>query len=167
MMNPNNLARMPINQNNNNNLSNNEILMNLINQNNQMVTNIGMNNEMIKNMLNNMKNTMEKKLLNIDFFPCDDRVNKMNVLFKGVDGSIINVIAPIDVRIKELFKIFYIKYQISAAINERQIKKIKDFLFIYRGSVISLDDKRSVVDLGFTEGVNDVVFKLKNELIGG
>ena len=66
MMNPNNFASMPINQNNNNNLNNlnnlnnNGMIMNLVNQNIQMTHNIGMNNEMIKNILYNMKNEMEK-----------------------------------------------------------------------------------------------------------
>jgi hypothetical protein len=129
MMNPNNFASMPINQNNNNNLNNNEMLMNLVNHNIQMTHNIGMNNEVIKNMLLNMKNEMEKKLLNIDFFPGDDRIKKINVLFKGDDGSIINIIAPKNVKMKELLKTFCIKLQISDIINEKSTKKLKDFFF--------------------------------------
>ena len=128
-MNLNNFVPMPNNQNNNNNLNNNAMLMNLLNQNNQMANNIAMNNEMIKNMLYNKKNEIEKKLQNIDFFQDDDRTKKINVLFKGHNGSIVNVIAPKDVKMKELLKTFCIKLQISDIINERPTKKLKDFFF--------------------------------------
>ena len=170
MMNPNNFASMPINQNNNNNLNNlnnNGMIMNLVNQNIQMTHNIGMNNEMIKNILYNMKNEMEKKLLNIDFFQGDDRVEKINVLFKGDDGSIINIIAPKNVKMKELLKTFFIKLQISDIINEKPTKKPKDFFFFFKGSIISYDDQRSASDFGLTDEVNDILFKAKNALVGG
>ena len=139
-MNSNNFVTMQINQNNNNNLNNNEMLMNLLNQNIQMTNNLVMNNEMIKNMLNNMKNEMEKKLLNMDFFPGDDRINKMSVIFKSSEGnSIFTVIDPINIKIKELLKIFYIKYQIIGAIREQQIKKLNEFIFLFNNSIIKSD----------------------------
>ena len=167
MMNLNNFGSMPNNQNNNNNLNNNTMLMNLLNQNNQMANNIAMNNEMIKNILNSMKNEMEKKFLNIDLFPSDNKENMMNVIFEGDDGTKINIVSPKDVKMKELLKIFYIKLQIYSLINEKSIKKLKDYFFIVRGSIISLDDQRSAADFGLIDDLNRIIYRQRDNIVGG
>ena len=68
---------------------------------------------------------------------------------------------------KELLKTFCIKLQISDIINEKPTKKLKDFFFLFKGSIISYDDQRSASNFGLTEDINDILFKAKNALVGG
>ena len=85
-----------------------------------MTEQISMNNKMIKSMIENADfendNNEENKLnefYEIDFFP-GNYGQKINVVFEDYRGSKIkiNMITPLDVKMKDLLSAFHIKLQI-------------------------------------------------------
>ena len=126
MMNLNNLEQMMLNQDNINS-NKNEMIMNLINQNNQMANQITMNNNMIKSLLDRV-NAIEDLIGDINFFP-GYKCRKTNVTFQDSSGIRINIVAPIDAKMKELLNVFHIRLQIYGKLNNIIVKEI-DYYFI-------------------------------------
>ena len=174
-MNPN-INNMMLNQNIMNNLGQNkkDLILNLINQNIQLTNQIAINNNMIKEIIDNpnfnMENINQKtdfynELYKIDFFPGKNG-EKINVLFEE-ENTKINVVAPIGVTMKELIEIFYIKFQIDAIYKKKNIFKLNDYNFFYKGCKISTNEKKTLKEYGLDNRVEHIVFYLKNVLIGG
>ena len=171
MMNLNNMNQMIYNQDNTN-YNKKEMIMNLINQNNQMVNQIAINNNMIKSLLENPnsenifeENKFDDYISNINFFP-GYMGKRINVLFE-YNGIQINVIAPEDVKMKELLKIFYIKFQILTRNKNYKVWELYDYIFLFNGCKISFGEEKSLIDYGLNKPVNKILFYLKDNIIGG
>ena len=136
-------------QNNNINQNTKQQILDLINQNIQMTETINMNNKMIKSMIENsdFKNDKEDKkdIINdfyeIDFFP-GYQGRRINVVFNGQStGNRINMITPVNVKMKDLINAFYIKNQI---LFKKDISKNYDFYFLYNGYRISENEEKTI-----------------------
>ena len=132
-----------------------------------------MNNNMIKTMFENynlgsfnQQKDIFNELYSIDFFPLKSG-RRINVLFKDSTGIRITVIAPSDATMSELLEAFYIKFQMFAKYNDKKIEKLKDYFFIYRGLIISFDEKKTISEYGLNMNVEEIIFNLNNNIIGG
>ena len=155
------------------NLNNKESILDLINQNIQMANQIAMNNQMIKAKIENsnlgdmnQSNDSLKELLKMDLFPLRTG-NRINILFIHTTGWKINIIAPQDITIKELLEAFYIKFQIYAKIHNIIIDNLRDYSFIYKGSKIYFDEKKTIYKYGLISNMEQIVFFSSNNIIGG
>ena len=126
MMNLNNLDQMMLNQDNINS-NKNEMIMNLINQNNQMANQIIMNNNMIKSLLDRVN------VIDDLGYKC----RKINVTFQDSSGITINIVAPIDAKMKELLNVFHIRLQIYGKLNNIIVNEI-DYYCIWHNLHLNL-----------------------------
>ena len=172
MMNPNMNNMMMLNQNNMNQ-NNEELILDLMNQNIQISNQLTMNNNMIKTMFENynlgafnQQKDLYNELYSIDFFPLKSG-RRINVVFKDSTGIKITVIAPSDATMMELLEAFYIKFQIFAKYNDKKIEKLKNYFFIYRNLKISFDEKKTISEYGLNMNVEEIIFNLNNNVIGG
>ena len=153
-----------------NNSNQNELFSNLINQNIQMANQISINNNIMKSMIQNQDSDKNNSLIdiinNIDFFPLYEG-KKVNVIFKNSDGISINVIAPISCKMKELLTVFYIMLQIYGKINNIKIWNLKEYFFLRNVHIIYLNEEKSIFDCGLYNDAQSIIFRLKNEIIGG
>ena len=176
-MNPN-MNNMMNNLNDINNMmmpnqNNKEQILNLINQNIQMANQIVINNNMIKTMIENSNfgndnqlSLFNSDLANIDLFP-GNTGKKINVIFEDDSLTKLAVVAPIDAKMSELLKAFYIKFQFYAKFQHKYIGNLKEYFFIHSGSLISLDEQRTLQGFGFIHPIEHIIFKIKNAIIGG
>ena len=167
MNNINTMNPMMLNQDDNN-MPQNELIKNLLIQNNQMANQIEINNNIIKSSLQKPK--LEKISLfdltkNIDFFPAYEG-KKINIIFTNDSIKPINIVAPIGCKIKELLSVFHIKLQMFGKDNNIKIWDLKDYIFIYNGHIMSLNEEKTINDFCSHE-VEKIIFKLKSEVIGG
>ena len=171
----NDINNMMMFNNNNINQNDKEQLLNLINQNIQMTNQIAINNNLIKNIIENSNfsddnqknNKFYKEISKIDFFP-GKMGGKINVIFEYGPLNMINIVAPLDATVKELLVGFYIKYQIYAIINNKKIGNLNDYIFIHSARIISSsDENKTLFQFGFKNPHECVIFKDKNDLIGG
>ena len=163
-------------QNNNINQNTKQQILDLINQNIQMTETINMNNKMIKSMIENsdFKNDKEDKkdIINdfyeIDFFP-RYQGRRINVLFTDqLTGNRINMITPVNIKMKDLINAFYIKNQIyEKYIFKKDISKSYDFYFLYNGYRISENEEKTISECGLVAQTEVIVFAPKNNMIGG
>ena len=163
MNNMNNLNNMMMS-----NQNNKEQILNLINQNIQMANQIVINNNMIKTMIenSNQQNQFNFDLSNIDLFP-GNTGEKINVIFEYDSFTIITVITPLDAKMKDLLKAFYIKFQLYAKSKNKDIRNLDEYSFIHSARLISLDEQRTLQEFGFVHSFEHVIFKLKQDIIGG
>ena len=169
----NNMNNGMIHNQNNNNQNNNELILNLINQNIQLQNQIQVNNNMIKSILensnNNLGNINQKsnlfdEIADIDFFPGNEG-RKINIIFD--DGNFkLNIVTPVDATMRELFNIFHIKLQIYGKATNRKIYKLNEYFYLYKGSIVSNFEK-TISENGMVNEIEHIIFKLKNDLIGG
>ena len=152
------------------NSNQNELFSNLINQNIQMANQISINNNIMKSMIQNQdmdkNNSLDDIINNIDYFPLYEG-KKINVIFKSDNGISINVIAPLNCKMKELLTVFYIKLQIYGKINNIEIWNLKEYLFLNNGHIMFLNEEKPISDYGLFNDIHSIIFKLRNEIIGG
>ena len=176
MNNFNNINNMMMNlPNDNMNPDIKQQILNLINQNIQMTELISMNNKMIKAMTENSdfgnnnkeKDVPLKNFLDIDFFPEYDG-QRVNVIFSHSKGNKINIITPLKAKVKDLINAFHITLQIYGKyIMKTNILKIKDYIFIWNGSIIPINEQKTLSEYGMIQNVINIVFNEKNNIIGG
>ena len=78
------------------------------------------------------------------------------------------MIAPLEVQMKDLLKFFHINLQIYGQyIIKKNIYKIEEYYFLYKGSIISLNEQKTISQFGLASRVETVIFNTKNDLIGG
>ena len=69
---------------------------------------------------------------------------------------------------KELLVGFYFKYQINEIINNKKVLNLNDYIFIHNATMISLsDENKTLFQFGLKYPYERVIFKLKNDLVGG
>ena len=153
-----------------------ELILKLVNQNNTLANLIEKNNSKIKKMVENqdLDNNDYEYFNNeiyyldfrqIDFFPnynCD----RINIAFENDSGLTITMFTPKYAPVKELLKAFYIKLQIIQKSKSQAIHDLKDYYFIYNGSRLSLDEKRTISEYGFLSN-SKIVFGKNINVIGG
>ena len=176
MNNFNNINNMMMNlPNDNMNPSVKQQILNLINQNIQMTELISMNNKMIKEMIENSdfgnnnkeKDVPLKNFLDIDFFPEYDG-QRVNAIFSNTKGYKINIITPLKAKVKDLINAFHITLQIYGKyVMKTNILKIKDYTFIWNGSIIPINEQKTLSEYGMIQNVINIVFNEKNNIIGG
>ena len=163
-----NMNQMMLNQDNNNS-NQSELISNLINQNIQMANQIAINNNSMKSMINNFSLGKKISLLdltsNINFFPGYEG-RKINVIFEGDNLLKINIITPINVKMKDLLAVFHIKLQMLGKDINLQIGDLKDYIFVSNGHIIYLNEEKTVNEFGLDD-CSIVIFKKKREIIGG
>ena len=74
--------------------------------------------------------------------------------------------APINALVKELLMAFYIKLQIILKSESKAIYEFKDYYFIYNGSKISISEKRTISEYGFSPN-SKIIFGENINIIGG
>ena len=176
MNNFNNINNMMMNlPNDNMNPNIKQQILNLINQNIQMTELISMNNKMIKEMIENSdfgnnnkeKDVPLKNFLDIDFFPEYDG-QRVNAIFSNTKGYKINIITPLKAKVKDLINAFHITLQIYGKyVMKTNILKIKDYTFIWNGSIIPINEQKTLSEYGMIQNVINIVFNEKNNIIGG
>ena len=176
MNNFNNINNMMMNlPNDNMNPNIKQQILNLINQNIQMTELISMNNKMIKEMIENSdfgnnnkeKDVPLKNFLDIDFFPEYDG-QRVNAIFSNTKGYKINIITPLKAKVKDLINAFHITLQIYGRyVMKTNILKIKDYTFIWNGSIIPINEQKTLSEYGMIQNVINIVFNEKNNIIGG
>ena len=176
MNNFNNINNMMMNlPNDNMNPNIKQQILNLINQNIQMTELISMNNKMIKAMIENSdfgnnnkeKDVPLKNFLDIDFFPEYDG-QRVNAIFSNTKGYKINIITPLKAKVKDLINAFHITLQIYGKyVMKTNILKIKDYTFIWNGSIIPINEQKTLSEYGMIQNVINIVFNEKNNIIGG
>ena len=157
MNNFNNINNMMMNlPNDNMNPNIKQQILNLINQNIQMTELISMNNKMIKEMIENSdfgnnnkeKDVPLKNFLDIDFFPEYDG-QRVNAIFSNTKGYKINIITPLKAKVKDLINAFHITLQIYGKyVMKTNILKIKDYTFIWNGSIIPINEQKTLSEYG-------------------
>ena len=172
----NNINNMMMNlPNDNMNPNIKQQILNLINQNIQMTELISMNNKMIKEMIENSdfgnnnkeKDVPLKNFLDIDFFPEYDG-QRVNAIFSNTKGYKINIITPLKAKVKDLINAFHITLQIYGKyVMKTNILKIKDYTFIWNGSIIPINEQKTLSEYGMIQNVINIVFNEKNNIIGG
>ena len=175
MNNFNNMNNMMMNlPNDNMNPSVKQQILNLINQNIQMTEKISMNNKMIKSMIENSdfeNDNKEENMLNgfgeIDFFSGNNG-QKINVVFEDNRGYKINMITPLDVKMKDLLSAFHIKLQIyDKFIYKEKNYQLSDYSFLYKAVRIPLNEQKTLFEYGLTNPTEYITFFRNNVLIGG
>ena len=153
-----------------------ELFLKLINQNMALANLLEKNNSKIKKMVETQKlDKNDYKYFNneiyyfdiskINFFPnynCD----KINIIFENSSGLKITMFAPINALVKELLMAFYIKLQIILNSESKAIYELKDYYFIYNGSKISISEKRTISEYGFSPN-SKIIFGENINIIGG
>ena len=164
----NNINNLMIPNQNNMFSNDKQKILDLINQNIQ-TTNL------IKNLVENSnfgnqnkeENGFWKNFYNIDFFPGYSN-NRINIIFCNSSGVNINMVAPLEVKRKDLLKFFHIKLQIYGQyILKINIDKIDQYFFLYRGSLIQLNEQKTISQLGMANSVETIIFNSRNNIIGG
>ena len=139
-----------------NNSNDNKLIMDLLNQNIQMSNQLAINNNLMKALLQKKNNDNNNSNLydlsgSIDFFP-RYKGKKINVIFQSQYGGI-NIITPQDCKMKDLLDVFHIKLQMYGKDHQINIDDLQDYLFIFNGHTISLDEERTINEFGSTNGV--------------
>ena len=119
---------------------------------------------MIQNDNFNKKNKFYELINDLDFFPAYEG-RKINIIFSN-ESIKINVVTPLNCKIKELLNAFHIKLQIYGKDNNIKIMKLNEYMFICNGHLISLNEETTIFDLGSIDP-QFIIFKSKNEIIGG
>ena len=170
MMNPNINNMMILNKKSQNDK---EVILDIVDQNNQLANQIAMNNSMIKNMIENQNfgnnkqsNEFFKKFWEIDFFPGMDG-ERINIIFEDPRGTKLNMITPLDVKMKELFQLFHIKLQIYGKFANIKVFKFNEYYFLYSGYKVPINEQKSVREYGLHNTHERITFNRINELIGG
>lgn len=154
----------------------NELIIKLINQNNTLGNLIEKNNNKIKKIVENQnleRNDYESNseeiyyldLCKIEFFP-NYKCNKINIVFEKTNGLTLTMFAPIYALVKELLMAFYIKLQIILTNKSQTIFELKDYYFIYNGSRLSLDEKRTIFDYGILPN-SKIIYGDNKDISGG
>ena len=73
----------------------------------------------------------------------------------------INIITPINVKMKDLLAVFHIKLQMLGKDINLQIGDLKDYIFVSNGRIIFLNEEKTVNEFGLDD-CSIVIFK-KNE----
>ena len=176
MNNFNNMNNMMMNlPNDNMNPSVKQQILNLINKNILMTEQISKNNEMIKSMIensdfgndNNKTDGPLKNFLDIDFFPGYDG-QRINVTFDSSEIKL-NMHVPLNVKIKDLIRAFHVTLQIYGkyVFKTYNILKIEDYSFIWNGSIVSINEPKTLFEYGMRQNFTNIIFYKKNNIIGG
>ena len=108
-----------------------------------------------------------KDFYKIDFFPGYSD-NRINIIFSDTSGVKINMVVPLEVQMKDLLKLFHIKLQIyGQLIIKKYIYKIEEYYFLYKGSIIQLNEQKTISQFGLANTVETIIFNTKNDIIGG
>ena len=152
----------------------NDLIIKLVNQNNRLTNLIEKNNNTIKQIAENQYLERNQSyndeicyldLSKIDFFP-NYRYNKINIIFEKTTGLTLAMLVPSNALVKELLMAFYIKLQIIETNKSNKIYELKDYYFIYNGSRINLDEKRTILDYGILPN-SKIIFGDKQDISGG
>ena len=150
----------------------NELILKLVNQNNKLANQIEKNNDLIKKIIDNQ--FLEEQtygdiyyldLCKIEFFP-NYKCNKINIIFEKTTGLTIAIYVRINASVKELLMAFFIKMQIIESNKSKKINDLKDYYFLFNGSRISLDEKRTISEYGFIAN-SKIVFGDNQDIRGG
>ena len=155
---------------NNNNMAINSgldknMLINSLEQNTQLANQIIINNNMIKTIVKNYnsQSNIENRIYEIDLFPKYDE-QRINIKFMGDMQFIIH--APLNAPIKDMLTAAFIKMQIIGIAKNMNIYKIKDYNFIFNGHSLSLDENKTILEVGISN-MSTIIIKDKYGLIGG
>ena len=78
------------------------------------------------------------------------------------------MIAPLEVQMKDLLKFFHIKLKIYGRyILKKNIDKIDQYFYLYRGSLIQLNEQKTISQFGLAGTIETIIFNTKNNIIGG
>ena len=140
-----------------------------------MTNQIAVNNNMIKTIIENsnlgnanQNNGFVKEydIFNINFFP-GKIGEKINIIFYQDSLTQITIVVPSDATVEELLQAFYVKLQIYGKINNKNIYELNHYFFIRNGNMISLNEKRTIHQFGLVRVFEKIIFKNRNDLIGG
>lgn len=89
-----------------------------------------------------------------DLSPFDPNY-KVNIAFTTQKGQKVNIICPVNMRLEDLF----IKYITRLGLGPNVLGN--SIFFLFNGSKININDKRTVSDIGLIHGSNIIVLDLK------
>jgi len=89
-----------------------------------------------------------------DISPFDKNI-KINIAFTTQKGQKVNVITPVNVRMKDLF----VKYITRLGLGPNVLGQ--SIFFLFNGSKIKVDDNSTVAEIGLVDGSNIIVLDLK------
>jgi len=171
----NNINNILINQQDNNYTPIN-FIKSIINQNIQISNQISYNNNIINSTINNpllfqKKNNIieqnnqihgilprekeEEKLNIVDYFP-GNKNERINIMFSNPDGSVINIIVPIDIKIKDLLS----AYAKKMGFNQNLLGK--KFSFLFNGQTININEEKDLISFGLVDKAKITVFLPRN-----
>ena len=144
------------NNNKNNNIYNNNYFNNNTNNNNKMNL-IRVSEQDLNQAKVTGGGVISNKVPNnsiFDISPFDTNI-KINIAFTTQKGQKVNVITPVNMRMNDLF----VKYITRLGLGPNLLGQ--SIFFLYNGSKIKVDDKRTVAEMGLVDGSNVIVLDLK------
>jgi len=127
-------------------------IKNFIKQNIQIENQIYLNNNTIKSMIN-------KKLEYVDYFPGNNN-RRINIGFDKPNSLCINIIVPINIKVKDLL----LTYANKMEINQNLLGK--DIYFLYNGYKLNINEDKDLPSFGLKDGDKIIVVDSKVK-IGG
>ena len=127
-------------------------IKNIINQNMQITNQIYLNNNNIKSMIN-------KKLEYVDYFSGNNN-RRINIGFDKPNSFWINIIVPIDIKVKDLLLTYAKKVEIDQNLLGR------DIYFLFNGYKININEDKDLTSFGLKDGDKIIVVDSKVK-IGG
>ena len=146
-------------------------IKNIISQNIQISNQISYNNNIINSTINNPflfqnKNNIiemnsqnnqikqrEEELKYVDYFP-ENKNERINIMFRNPNDLIINIVVPIDVKIKDLLLV----YSKKMGIKQDLLGKI--FYFLYNGQRININEEKDLISFGLVDKAKIIVFRI-------
>lgn len=141
-----------INQNNNmnNQNNNNSIRMNFVNVSNTQSEQINKTGNVFKNVSTNLTYDLSSPF-NLN--------PKANIILKTQKNQMINLIAPFDMKVKDLLSNFVQKLGLGIGVME------KSLFFLFNGFKIDINEEKNIVEYGLDKGGQIIVMDIK-EVIG-
>ena len=124
----------------------------IINQNMKIANQIYLNNNMINSMIN-------KKIKYVDYFPGNNNP-RINVGFDKPNSLYINIIAPIDIKVKDLLLTYAKKMEINPDLFRKEI------YFLFNSYKININEDKDLTSFGLKDGDKIIVMDSKVK-IGG
>ena len=146
-------------------------IKNIISQNIQISNQISYNNNIINSTINNPflfqnKNNIiemnsqnnqikqrEEELKYVDYFP-ENKNERINIMFRNPNDLIINIVVPIDVKIKDLLLV----YSKKMGIKQDLLGKI--FYFLYNGQRININEEKDLISFGLVDKAKIIVSRI-------
>ena len=141
-------------------------IKNIVNQNIQISNQISYNNNIINSTINNpllfqnKNNTigqinqihgiLPRNKGEVDYFP-GNKNERINILFERPDGFRINIVVPIDIKIKDLI----LAYAKKMGVNQNLLGKTISFLF--NGKQININEEKDLISFGLVDQAKIIV----------